>query len=59
MTFEEFLDWDDGSGRLAVFYDRDTIIGFTSRIVYEHLQHNWEKLYTSQVKLEKLENWRD
>lgn len=43
--------------RIAIHYDRDNAIGFISRIVKEHLDRNWEKLYLPQVKAENFENW--
>lgn len=44
--------------RVGVHYDRDNAIGFVSRIVKEHLDRNWEKLYASQVAAENFENWK-
>jgi hypothetical protein len=44
--------------RVGVHYDRDNAIGFVSRIVKEHLDRNWEKLYVSQVEAENFENWK-
>lgn len=44
--------------RVGVHYDRDNAIGFVSRIVKEHLDQNWEKLYAFQVKAEDFENWK-
>jgi hypothetical protein len=44
--------------RVAILYDRDNAIGYISRIVKEHLDRNWEKLYASQVDAENFENWR-
>lgn len=43
--------------RVGVHFDRDNTIGFISRIVREHIQRNWEKLYSSQVATENFENW--
>lgn len=43
--------------RVGIHYDRDNAIGFVSRIVKEHLDRNWEKLYASQVAAENFENW--
>ncbi len=44
--------------RVAVLYDRDSSINFVSRIVKEHLDRNWEKLYLPQVEAENFENWK-
>jgi hypothetical protein len=44
--------------RVGVHYDRDNAIGFVSRIVKEHLDQNWEKLYASQVEAENFEHWK-
>lgn len=44
--------------RVGVHYDRDNAIGFVSRIVKEHLDRNWDKLYASQVEAENFENWK-
>lgn len=44
--------------RVGVYYDRDNAIGFVSRIVKEHLDRNWSKIYASQVEAENFENWR-
>lgn len=44
--------------RVAILYDRDNAIGFVSRIVKEHLDRNWEKLYLPQVEAENFENWK-
>jgi hypothetical protein len=43
--------------RVGVHYDRDNAIGFVSRIVKEHLDRNWEKLYAPQVKAENFTHW--
>ncbi|MBW4628256.1 MAG: transposase [Brasilonema octagenarum HA4186-MV1] len=43
--------------RIGIHYDRDNAIGFVSRIVKEHLDRNWERLYASQVVSEDFENW--
>jgi hypothetical protein len=44
--------------RVGIHYDRDNAIGFVSRIVKEHLDRNWEKLYAPQVEAENFENWK-
>jgi hypothetical protein len=44
--------------RVAIHYDRDNAIGFVSRIVREHLERNWEKLYEPQVLAEDFEQWK-
>lgn len=44
--------------KVGVYYDRDSTIGFVSRIVRENLTRNWEKLYKSQVEAEDLNTWR-
>lgn len=44
--------------KVAIHYDRDNAIGFVSRIVKEHLDRNWEKLYAPQVEAENFENWK-
>jgi hypothetical protein len=44
--------------KVGVHYDRDNTIGFVSRIVKEHLDRNWEKLYASQVEAENFKNWK-
>ena len=44
--------------KVGVHYDRDNAIGFVSRIVKEHLDRNWDKLYASQVEAEDFDNWR-
>lgn len=44
--------------RVGILYDRDNAIGFISRIVKEHLDRNWDKLYAPQVEAENFENWR-
>jgi len=43
--------------RVAIHYDRDNSIDVTSKIVKEHFNRNWDKLYLSQVKAENFENW--
>jgi hypothetical protein len=43
--------------KTGIYYDRDGAIGFISRIVKEHLDKNWEKLYASQVAAEDFRNW--
>jgi hypothetical protein len=44
--------------RVGILYDRDSSINFVSRIVKEHLDRNWEKLYLPQVEAENFENWK-
>lgn len=44
--------------RVGIHYDRDNALGFVSRIVKEHLDRNWEKLYEPQVQAENFENWK-
>jgi len=44
--------------RVGIHYDRDNAIGFVSRIVKEHLDRNWEKLYAPQVEAENFDNWK-
>ncbi len=44
--------------RVAIHYDRDNAIGFVSRIVKDHLDRNWEKLYAPQVEAENFDNWK-
>ncbi|NEP01357.1 MAG: transposase [Symploca sp. SIO2E9] len=44
--------------RVGIHYDRDNAIGFVSRIVKEHLDRNWDRLYASQVEAENFENWQ-
>ena len=43
--------------RIGIFYDRDSTVGFISRIIKEHLQRNWEKLYLPQVEASKSKKW--
>ena len=43
--------------RIGIFYDRDSAIGFVSRIIKEQLQRNWEKLYLPQVEASKSKIW--
>jgi hypothetical protein len=43
--------------KIAVYYDRDGAIGFVSRIVKEHLDRNWDKLYAPQIEAENFETW--
>ncbi|BAY67095.1 hypothetical protein NIES22_72580 (plasmid) [Calothrix brevissima NIES-22] len=43
--------------RIGIFYDRDSAIGFVSRIVREQLQRNWDKLYLPQVEASKSKVW--
>ncbi|WP_245912370.1 hypothetical protein [Brunnivagina elsteri] len=43
--------------KIVVYYDRDGAIGFVSRIVKEHLDRNWDKLYAPQVEAENFETW--
>jgi hypothetical protein len=44
--------------RVAIHYDRDNAIGFVSRIIKEHLDRNWEKLYAPQVEADHFDNWK-
>lgn len=44
--------------KIAIHYDRDSAIGFVSRIIREHFQRNWEKLYAPQVAAEDYKNWK-
>ncbi|MDF5732255.1 MAG: transposase [Rhizonema sp. PD38] len=44
--------------RVAIHYDRDSAVSFVSRIIREHFQRNWEKLYMSQVEAEDYKNWK-
>lgn len=44
--------------RVGILYDRDNAIGFVSRIIKEHLDRNWEKLYQPQIDAENFENWK-
>jgi len=44
--------------KVGIHYDRDNAIGFVSRIVKEHLDRNWDKLYASQVEAENFETWK-
>lgn len=43
--------------KVANYYDQDSQIGFISRIIQEHLDRNWEKLYQPQIDAERFENW--
>ncbi len=43
--------------KVGIYYDRDSSVGFVSRIIREHLDRNWEKLYAPQVAAENFENW--
>lgn len=44
--------------RVAIHYDRDNAIGVVSRIVKEHLDRNWDKLYAPQVEADHFDNWK-
>jgi hypothetical protein len=44
--------------KVGVHYDRDNTVGFVSRIVKEHLDRNWEKLYEPQVLAEDFKQWK-
>lgn len=44
--------------RVGIHYDRDNAIGFVSRVVREHLERNWDKLYAPQVAAEDFANWK-
>lgn len=41
----------------AINFDREGAVRFVSRVVKEHLQRNWEKLYAPQVAAENFQNW--
>jgi len=43
--------------RTAIYYDGSKIAQYLSRIIYEHLQRNWELLYAPQVAAETSNNW--
>ena len=43
--------------KIANYYDQDSAIGFVSRIIQEHLDRNWDKLYQPQVNFESFDNW--
>jgi hypothetical protein len=43
--------------RVGIHYDRDNSIGYVSRIVKEHFDRQWDKLYLPQVQAESFENW--
>lgn len=43
--------------RVGIHYDRDNSIGYISRIVKEHFDRQWEKLYLPQIQAESFENW--
>lgn len=44
--------------KIGIHHDRDNAVGFISRIVKEHLERNWEKLYAPQIEAENFENWK-
>ncbi len=44
--------------RIAIHYDRDSAVGFVSRVIREHFQRNWDKVYASQVAAEDYKNWK-
>lgn len=44
--------------KVGSFYAKDPIVGFVSRIVHEHLNRNWDKLYAPQVEMDNLDNWK-
>lgn len=44
--------------KVANYYDQDSVIGFVSRIIQEHLDRNWGKLYQPQIDFENFENWK-
>jgi hypothetical protein len=44
--------------RVAIHYDRDNAIGFVSRIIKEHLDRNWDKLYAPQIEADNFDNWK-
>lgn len=43
--------------KVGAFYANDAVVQFISRIVYEHLQRNWERLYKQQIEMDNLQNW--
>lgn len=43
--------------RTAIYYDGSKIAQYLSRIIYEHLQRNWEPLYAAQVAAETSNDW--
>jgi hypothetical protein len=43
--------------KVGIYYDRDSSVGFVSRIIQEHLDRNWDKLYLPQVLAENFSNW--
>ena len=43
--------------RIGIFYDRDSAVGFISRIIREQLQRNWDKLYLPQVEASQSKKW--
>ena len=43
--------------RVGIHYDGRNPTDYISRIVKEHLDRNWEKLYQPQVDAENFENW--
>lgn len=45
--------------KIANYYDQDSAIGFVSRIIQEHLDRNWEKLYQPQIDFENFNNWEE
>jgi len=44
--------------KVGVYYERVNLINFVSRIVREHMERNWEKLYLPQVEAEDFNNWK-
>ena len=43
--------------KVGIYYDGDNPVSYISRIVKEHLQRNWEKLYAPQIAAEDLTRW--
>lgn len=42
---------------LGNYYDKDSTSGYLSRIVKEHLERNWQKLYVPQVEAAQSKTW--
>lgn len=42
---------------LGNYYDKDSTSGYLSRIVKEHLERNWQKLYVPQVEAAQSKVW--
>lgn len=43
--------------RTAIHFDGSGISAYISRIIHEHLQRNWDKLYVPQMEAEQSNNW--